>query len=345
MRSLLRMTLAIALLGAAPVAHAAKVPHYDRIFVIVEENKSAERIVGSPDAPTITALANAYGYASQFFAETHPSEPNYVAIVGGYTYGIRDDDAYYCHANDSRPHCSNSDRPDYANHTIDQPSLASLMDARGLTWKNYNEDLPEPGSLAVSSHLYASKHDGFINFASVQNDPKLAQKMVGFDRLYDDLRTGDVPNFSLIVPNLCDEMHGTGNPLDGLDCSYAVRNKLIGRGDANIKKIVEAIVASPAWSAKGNAAIVITFDEDDGGGHAGCCGNDPNDPANIGGGHIATVVITNHGPRGLVDATPYNHYSLLHTIEDAFGLQPYLGRSGMPGVLPMVKLFETESGR
>ncbi len=332
------LALSVVLVGATR-APASQVAHFDHIFVIVEENHSAERIVGSDAAPTITQYAKTYGYASQFFAETHPSEPNYVAIVGGSTYGIRDDDAYYCHANDSRPSCRNSDRPGYANHTIDKQSLASLMDASGLTWKNYNEDLPAPGSLAVSSHLYASKHDGFINFASVQNDPKLAQKLVGFDRLYDDLRTGNVPNFSLIVPNLCDEMHGTGNIADGLDCSYAVQNRLIGRGDANIKKIVEAIMASPVWNAKGNSAIVVTFDEDDGGGRSGCCGNDPNDPSNIGGGHIATVVITNHGPRGVVDATPYNHYSLLRTVQDAFGLRPLLGRASAPGVVPMIKLF------
>lgn len=307
-----------------PAPHAsprpARVAHFDHIFMIVEENKSAERIVGDDDAPALTALAKQYGYASRFYAESHPSEPNYVAMVGGSTYGIRDDDAYYCHANDTRPSCSNSRRPGYVDHTIDRPSLASLIDAKGLTWKNYDEDLPAPGSLAVSSHLYASKHDGFINYLSVQKDPKLAQKMVGFDRLYADLRTGDVPTFSLIVPNLCDEMHGTGNPLDGLDCSYAIRGKLIGRGDANAKRIVDAIMASPVWRAKGNSAIVITFDEDDGGGHAGCCGNDPNDPANAGGGHIATLVITNHGPRGVVDPTPYSHYSLLRTIQDSWQL-------------------------
>ncbi|HEY8322616.1 MAG TPA: alkaline phosphatase family protein [Candidatus Baltobacteraceae bacterium] len=326
-----------------PAPHAsprpARVAHFDHIFMIVEENKSAERIVGDDDAPALTALAKQYGYASRFYAESHPSEPNYVAMVGGSTYGIRDDDAYYCHANDTRPSCSNSRRPGYVDHTIDRPSLASLIDAKGLTWKNYDEDLPAPGSLAVSSHLYASKHDGFINYLSVQKDPKLAQKMVGFDRLYADLRTGDVPTFSLIVPNLCDEMHGTGNPLDGLDCSYAIRGKLIGRGDANAKRIVDAIMASPVWRAKGNSAIVITFDEDDGGGHAGCCGNDPNDPANAGGGHIATLVITNHGPRGVVDPTPYSHYSLLRTIQDALGLRPYLGRADAPGVVPMIPLF------
>ena len=66
---------------------------------------------------------------------------------------------------------------------------------------------------------------------------------------------------------------------------------------------------------------MITFDEDDHSteGPQGCCGYDPKSPANFGGGIIPTIVITNHGPHSLVDPTPYNHYSLLRTLEDAFG--------------------------
>jgi phosphatidylinositol-3-phosphatase len=106
-----------------------------------------------------------------------------------------------------------------------------------------------------------------------------------------------------------------------------------------VRVLVDEIMASPVWKGRGNAAIVITFDEDDGGSTAGCCGNDPSDPSNRGGGHIATMVVTNHGPRGIADATPYSHYSLLRTIEDAFGIYTYLGRAGAPGVVPMTRLF------
>lgn len=336
MRHLAIIALACALVGAAPVA---PVPHYDHIFVIVEENKKADEIIGSSVAPNLTALAKAYGYASNFYAETHPSEPNYVALVGGYTYGIRDDDAYYCHANDDRRSCYHSRDALYPNHTIDAPSLASSLEAHGLTWKNYDESLPAPGSLAAYSGLYAAKHDGFINYKSVQDDPHLADKLVGFDRFYADLKSGDVPNFSLVIPNLCNEMHGTANPLEGEDCLFTYKQRLIWRGDLNVKKIVDAIQASPVWRAAGNVAIVVTFDEDDGDGTQGCCGNDRSDPANAGGGHIATVVITNHGPRGVTDATAYNHYALLRTVQDAFGLRPYLGRAGSPDVVPMTPLF------
>ena len=332
--------LLLALLGASAGPLDRQVPRYSHIFVIMEENKDYGMVFGSPDAPTITALGKEYGYASEFFGETHPSEPNYVALVGGSNWGIQDDDAFYCHPLDTRPDCRDSNKPGYPDHTVDKPSLATQLEAVGLTWKNYNEDLPAPGSLVVSAGTYASKHSGFINYASVQNDPHRAQKIVGFDQFAADLQSGNVPNFSFVIPNLCDEMHGVAaDKAPSEDCSYHNMSKLIWRGDQNVKTIVAQIMASPIWKAPGNVAIVVTFDEDDHYSTQGCCGNDPNDPTNRGGGHIPTIVITNHGPRGVADSTPYSHYSLLRTIEDAFGIDEHLARAGAPGVVPMVPLF------
>ncbi len=340
--------------SSAPTRRDLAVPRYAHIFVIIEENKDYGQVIGSSDAPTITRLAHEYGNATDFYAETHPSEPNYVAFVGGYTYGIRDDDGYFCKPHDTNPACPNSNKPGYVNHTIDAPNLATQLEAAGLSWKNYNESLPHAGSLAVAAAdahargvpptlpVYASKHSGFINFLSVQRDPHRAEHLVGFDQLYADLRSGKVPNFSLIIPNLCDEMHGADEPGTPEDCQYSHLGKLIWRGDRNIAVITQRIMASSVWRAKSNAAIVITFDED---GHfpildyVGCCGNNPNDPANRGGGHIATVVITNHGPRHVADKTPYSHYSLLRTVEDAFGIHTYLRQAAAPGVWPMLPLF------
>ena len=92
--------------------------------------------------------------------------------------------------------------------------------------------------------------------------------------------------------------------------------------------LVDKIMHSKVWSEPGNIAIVITFDENNkearNSGVQGCCGYDPNSKANFGGGHIATIVITNHGPRHVADPTPYNHYSLLRTTEAAFGITTIL---------------------
>jgi len=318
-------------------------PRYAHVFVIVEENKDYSQIIGNSHAPAINAFAKAYGVATHYDAVAHPSEPNYVAMIGGSTFGIRDDDAYYCKPHDTR-YCPGSDDAGYVDHTIAGPNLATQLQDAGLTWKDYSESIPEPGSLAVVAAdphakglphnlvVYASKHSGFINFASVQKDPHRNERLVGFDRLAADLRSGNVPNFAFVIPNICNEMHGDGLlHLQPFDCWSANIPALISRGDRNAAAIVHEIMSSPVWKAASNTAIVITFDED---GHNGKEG---------GGGHVATVVITNHGPRGISDPTPYTHYSLLRTVEDAFGIHAYLNHAGGPGVRPMLPLFATHA--
>lgn len=346
MRAAAALLATAALLGAAGrVSRDAQVPRYAHIFVIVAENKDYEQVVGSANAPALTTLAREYGNATQFYAETHPSQPNYVAMVGGYTYGIRDDDAYFCTPHDSNPSCPNSNRPGYVNHSVDAANLATQLEAAHLSWKEYLESIPSPGSLVPAAGEYASKHSGFINFLSVQRDPDRAQHLVGFAQLAADLRSGRMPALAFIVPNICNEMHGVDSPNVPAGCEEEDLGPLVRRGDDHIGAIVHAIMQTPLWRAAGNAAIVVTFDENDDYTFVGCCGNDPNDPANRGGGHIPTIVVTNHGPRGVSDPTPYSHYSLLRTIEDAFGIHTYLERAAAPGVVPMVPLFRTAPAR
>jgi hypothetical protein len=345
--------------AGGPAAADLAVPRYDHVFVIMGENKDWFRIDGSPNAVRLAAFAKQYGDATRFYGEVHPSEANYVALVGGSTFGIHDDDAYYCAPGSTDKSCPHAGQAGYAAHTVDAPSLGTQLEAAGLTWKNYNESIPAPGSLAVTGTnpaqdgpgavpYYASKHSGFINFASVQHDPHRTDRIVGYDALRRDLASGDLPSFGLIIPNLCNDMHGmaagAGVPDD---CEYAHRDALILRGDAAMGATIDAIMASAAWRSPGNVAIVVTFDEDDGTGREGCCGVTPSAPSNFGGGHIATIVITNHGPRGVADPTPYNHYSLLRTIEDAFGIHDYLGLAGATseGVKPMLPLFATAQTR
>jgi arylsulfatase A-like enzyme len=145
------------------------------------------------------------------------------------------------------------------------------------------------------------------------------------------------------VPNQCNEMHGLRGAAIPADCDYGDTKGLIRRGDAVTAELVKRIQATPAWRSRENVAIVITFDEGFGSNRDGCCGVTPTAPSNFGGGHIPTLVLTNHGPRGVKDDTPYNHYSLLRTIEDAFGIDQHLAHAAETdqGVVPMVPLFAT----
>ena len=121
-------------------------PRYQHIFVIVEENKNYDQIMNPAMAPNIARLAARYGDATRIFGEVHPSEANYVAILGGDTFGIHDDDAYYCHAGMADPFCAGSAAPGYADHTLSARHLGQQLEAAGRTWRGYYESLPEPGS-------------------------------------------------------------------------------------------------------------------------------------------------------------------------------------------------------
>ena len=351
------LALVLASVATAAPDRDAGVPRYAHIVVIVEENKNYDQILDPATAPNIAGLAAKYGDAAQFFGEVHPSEANYVALLGGDTFGIHDDDPFYCKPGATDPTCARAaSEPGYPDHTVNKPHLGDQLQKAGLTWKAYFENLPEPGSLAYiasdpkfgdgtrKTALYASKHSGFVNFASAQHDPDRAQHLVGFDRLKADLDNGALPNFALIVPNQCNEMHGLSGPGIPADCQSPNVAGLIARGDAEIGKLVGELQATKAWRSKGNMAIVITFDEGAGKDREGCCGVTPEAPSNYGGGHIPTIVITNHGPHGLADPTPYNHYSLLRTIEDAFGVGEHLGHAAETdkGVRPMTPLFGGE---
>jgi hypothetical protein len=333
--------------GAATPDQAAAMPHYDHIIVIVEENKGYATVMDRGYAPNLSRLAKAYGMATQMYAEVHPSEANYVALLGGDTFGIHDDDAWYCVSNSTQAFCKGADAADFAPHLIEGPNLASQLKAKGLSWRAYLENLPAPGSLAVVSPesatdpaaLYAAKHTGFTNFANVHADADLSTELVGFETLHADLQNGNIPAFTLIVPNQCNEMHGIDSSKAPADCAKG-DDGLVRRGDAVVGNLVAAIQASPVWTA-GNTAIVITWDEDGKadrvpGAPQSCCVIDAHNP---GGGHIPTIVITNHGPHGMSDPTPYDHYSLLRTVEDALGLDGHLRHAGDAQVRAMIPLF------
>jgi phosphatidylinositol-3-phosphatase len=355
--ALLAATAAMSAAAAAGVPTGAA--SFEHILVIIAENKSYDLIVGPQSAaPTINRLAREYGLATQFFAEVHPSEGNYVAMLAGDTFGIHDDDAFYCRPGMHDHWCPKSSEPDYVNHTLSARSLMDQLESRGLSWKGYMESLPVAGSLAIRyptaeapvpgspTQLYAAKHDGFLNFERVQQDPARTSKIVDFAVLYQDLDAGRVPSYAHIVPNQCNDMHGRDPaPEVPQDCRKGEMRALIGRGDRVIGQLVDRIMRSPIWLADGNTAIVITFDENDKdervGPDQGCCDTESSSAANSGGGHIPTIVITNHGPRAVIDATPYNHYSLLRTTERLFGIPEYLGHAAdeRAGVRVMSALF------
>ena len=304
----------------------SQIPPYQHIVEIMMENQSYGNIIGNSQAPNINALAQQYGLATNYFGVTHPSEPNYVAAVGGSFFGIQDDNQFYCTAAlaTTDPMCFGTT----VDHTVSAPNLATQLTAAGKTWKGYFQSLPPvpaggyiasgPGAngpytfkFPSSAHaLYASKHNPFVNFTGTQ---AAVDHMVSDTQLATDLANGNLANYSLVVPDQCNDMHGTGG------CGTT---PLITQGDNYVAATVNEIMSSAVWQRGAtNNAIVITWDEDDftdqGQPGTGCCGADP------GGGRVVTIVIRNHASDAgvhVLDGTAYNHYSLLRTMEVALRL-------------------------
>jgi hypothetical protein len=134
---------------------------------------------------------------------------------------------------------------------------------------------------------------------------------------------GSVPNFGFIAPDQCHDMHGLSA------CADETTN--IRVADSYLQNTVNAIMNAPFWK-NGHNAIVVTFDEGDT--TLGCC------DANPGGGRVVTIVINNHASSGVQDPTPYNHYSLVATIEKAFGLGCLQFACDTANVKPMEPLFQ-----
>jgi hypothetical protein len=340
--------------GANAHKEDLKIPHYDHIIVIVEENKSYSQIMNHNEAPHIREYARNFGSAKSMYGEVHLSQGNYLAMIAGTTLAMSDDDAWYCVPGMRNGFCGNSSAAGYQPHSVEYtPNLVEQLNGAHLTWRGYFGSLPADGSTAIISAedathpaaLYAAKHNPFNNIASIRNAPGYAHHIVGLNHLSDDISKHSLPNFSLVVPDQCDEMHGLHQGPD-VDESCSHSQKLIERGDSVVANMVDQIQHSQYWESEENLAIIITWDEDDRStlGQQGCCGYEPTSRGNFGGGHIPTVVITNHGPRRVVDLAQYNHYSMLRTIDDAFGLHDYPGLSAAwnKGVRPMLSLFAVQ---
>jgi hypothetical protein len=313
-----------------PRAGAAPTNHYDHVIVVMMENHGYSDIIGNPAAPNVNALAKNYGLATNYYGISHPSEPNYVGFLGGSTYGVANDNPYYV-------------------NRVDQPSLVSQLDQAGISWKAYLQGSPHAGYQGIcypdfcngtpdKDPLYVSKHNPVPNFTTSW-DAADWSRQVPATQLDGDLKSGNVPAFGFLVPDECHDQHGdppycldSGNP-DGGNLANAdpQDQRLVATGDQYVGQVVNEVTSAPFWS-QGNNAVVVTWDE--GNNSSGCCG------ANPGGGQVATVVVTSHGPRSVQDNTPYNHYSLLSTIQQNFGLGCLANTCDTSQVKPMTPLFQ-----
>ncbi len=253
--------VAPALVGTGPAAAGAVgasglVPRPDHVVVVVEENHSEQSISGNSAAPYINSLASSGANFTDFHAETHPSQPNYLALFSGSTQGVTDDGC---------------------PQTFSAANLGSELQATGLGFVGYSEGLPSVGFTGCASGQYARKHNPWSDFSNIP--AAASQPFAAFPSDYSTL-----PQVSFVIPNLNDDMH------DGT----------IAEGDSWLQANLSGYIT---WAQTHNSLFVLTFDEDD-----GTVQN-----------QIPTI-ITGAGVVSGAYSEQINHYNLLRTLEDAYGL-------------------------
>jgi phosphatidylinositol-3-phosphatase len=208
------------------------IPNFQHIAIIMFENKEFGSVIGNPQMPTYNRLAREYTLLTQYYAIRHPSLPNYIALMGGDTFGI-DTNCNDCF--------------------IDAPSLPDLIEQSGRTWKTYQEDMPEPCFLG-STNLYAQKHNPFVYFDPIRLNPeRCTRSVVPLTQLQTDIAANALPNFMFIKPNICNDSH---------DCSLDV-------SDAWLTNLLNTLI--PALDATGQSYFVVMLFEEGQGSHT-CCG-------------------------------------------------------------------------
>ncbi|WP_082962840.1 alkaline phosphatase family protein [Mycobacterium sp. E342] len=273
----LALLAAVALLGPAPgppapsiSLAAAALPQPAHIVIVVEENRSEANIIGNKSAPFITALAAAGANMTQSYAETHPSEPNYLALFAGNTFGVTSD---VCPVNAGAA-----------------PNLGSELLAAGYTFAGFAEGLPAVGSPACTAGKYARKHVPWANFTNVppaNSLPFSAFPMGNYAGL---------PTVSFVIPNNDDNMH------DGS----------IAQADAWLNRELSGYAN---WAAANNSLLIVTWDEDDGGRR----------------NQIPTIFYGAHVRPGSY-SEQINHYTVLSTIEQMYGLPKTGYAAGAPPI-------------
>ena len=256
--------------SVAPISGGGgPVPLMGHVIVVVEENTDYSSVIGSSSMPYLNGLAQQYALVTKYYAVTHPSIGNYFMMTVGKI--ITNDDNY--------------------SGVVSDDNIIRRLLAAGKTWKSYAEDLPSVGYTGGDVGNYARKHNVIALLSDVVNSATQRDNLVPFSQFATDLAAGNLPDYSFIAPNLCDDAH---------DCSLAT-------ADQWLQTNIDPLVKNAAFQRDG--LLVITFDESSG------------DNVN-GGGHVATVIVSPKAKHGYEGVGVYEHQSLLRLTAQALGVTP-----------------------
>ena len=213
------------------------VPQFGHVIIVVEENHGYSSVIGNNSPmPYLNSLANQYGLATQYYADTHPSIGNYFMMTTGQI--ITNNDSY--------------------NSPVSADNIVRCLITAGKTWKSYAESLPSVGYTGFDVYPYVKRHNPLAFFTDVVNSSMEKNNLVPFSKFATDLANGSLPQFSFIAPNLLNDAH------DGS----------LGQADSWLKSNIAPLISSATFQK--NGLLIVVFDEADdsdsshGGGRVAC---------------------------------------------------------------------------
>jgi phosphatidylinositol-3-phosphatase len=269
------LALCVSLIAAAcddSVAPSIVVPLHGHVFVVVEENTNYDTVVGTGAMPYLDTLIGRYALATQYYGNTHPSIGNYFMLTVGQIW-----------TNDNS----------FADVVRGDNVVRRLL-AAGKTWKSYAEDLPQVGYIGGNVGQYVRRHNPLSYLSDVTDNPSQKQRLVPFTQFAADLAGDTLPNYSFIIPNLCNDAH---------DCPLST-------ADSWLRNNIKPLIDSPRFQQ--NGLLIILFDE---------AGADNM----YGGGHIAWVAVGPKVKQGYQSTRIYQHQSTMRLMLRALGVTSYPG--------------------
>jgi hypothetical protein len=357
-RILATLATATALIALGALPASAAVPKVNHVFIVVLENENAEATFGPDTAiPYLAQTLTSQGaYVPDYYATGHYSLDDYISMVSGQAPNgeTQSDCQFYT---EFFPGIPTSDGQFIGQGCVYPPgvgTIANQLEGAGYTWKGYMQDMganparesstcahPAINSRdgtqsATATDQYATRHNPFVYFHSIIDFATCQANDVNLDRLGPDLASAaTTPNYAFITPDLCNDGHDEPCA-DGQPGGMTQANSFL-------QGLVPQILASPAYKDRG--LLIVTFDEAEDeppeGDASACCNEQPG-PNTInpggpipgpGGGRIGAVMLSPCIQPGTVTQNDYNHYSLLRSVEDNFGL-PHLGYAGQTGLQP-----------
>ena len=331
---------------ASPVGGRFQIRH---VYVIVLENESAATTFGpaSPAPYLATTLRSRGAFLPNYYGVGHSSLDNYIAMISGQAPNAqtRADCGVFAAFPAGSPGPDGQEPGTGCVYPADVPTVAAQLTGVDDTWRDYNEEMganpareaatcghpaigsPDNTQAATATDMYATRHDPFVYFHSIIDDASLCHShVVNLNLLPRDLSSvSSTRNYTFITPDLCN---------DGHDAPCA-NGQPGGLAPANsfLKTWVPRITATRAFREDG--LLMVLFDEASPSDASSCCGEIPGPGAALpggtgpGGGRTGAVLLSPCIAPGTVSQTPYNHYTMLGSVEKIFGLS-YLGYAGLP---------------